>query len=289
MPVLKKSSKEKCAKCFATLRSSTVPVRCNACKKGFHQKCSTGPKASTRDDLWKCEKRTKLQQTRLTTTTAGHLPEHTNSSPFQPLPAAVRNNHKIYQWNADGIRTKFVELRDRLINSNIDILAVQESKLRKADKTPFIKGYATVRKDRSNILGGGFLLFIRTDIIFEKLHSFEKAGMEILSIRLKTKSTWLELYNVYLPNTSTQHSSFDPSLIKPGPSSLILGDLNGHSQMWDPIQPQDQRGDEILDWILNNDLHILDDGSATRNSQIIGNGSTPDISLCRSNWSAKTS
>ena len=99
--------------------------------------------------------------------------------------------------------------------------------------------------------------------MFEKLHSFEKAGMEILSIHLKaTKSSWLDLYNVYLPNTSTQHNLFDPSLIKPGPSSLLLGDLNGHFQMWDPIQPQDQRGDEILDWILNNDLHILNDGPA---------------------------
>ena len=100
--------------------------------------------------------------------------------------------------------------------------------------------------------------------MFEKLHSFEKAGMEILSIRIKaTKSTWLDLCNVYLPNTSTQHNSFDPSLIKPGPSSLILGNLNGHSQMWDSLQPQGQRGDEILDWILDNDLHILNDGCAT--------------------------
>ena len=72
--------------------------------------------------------------------------------------------------------------------------------------------------------------------MFEKLHSFEKAGMEILSICIKaTKSTWLELYNVYLPNTSTHHTSFDPSLIKPGPSSLILGDLNGHSQIGTPF------------------------------------------------------
>ena len=59
--------------------------------------------------------------------------------------------------------------------------------------------------------------------------------------------------------------------------------------MWDSSQPQDQRGDEILDWILDNDLHILNDGSATRTSQITGNDSTPDISLCGSNWSAKTS
>ena len=59
--------------------------------------------------------------------------------------------------------------------------------------------------------------------------------------------------------------------------------------MWDPIQPQDQRGDEILDWILNNDLHILNHGCATRASRITGNDSTPDISLCGSNWSGKTS
>ena len=40
--------------------------------------------------------------------------------------------------------------------------------------------------------------------MFEKLHSFEKAGMEILSICIKaTKSSWFDLYNIYLPNTWT--------------------------------------------------------------------------------------
>ena len=59
--------------------------------------------------------------------------------------------------------------------------------------------------------------------------------------------------------------------------------------MWDPIQPQDQRGDKILDWILDNDLNILNDGCATRTSRITGNNITSDISLCGSNWLAKTS
>ena len=98
-----------------------------------------------------------------------------------------------------------------------------------------------------------------------------------------TKSTWLELYNVYLTNAFTQHNSFNPSLIKPGPSSLILGDLYSYSQMWDPLQPPDHRGDEILDWILGNDLHIFNEISATRTSPITANDSIPGISLCRSN------
>ena len=90
-----------------------------------------------------------------------------------------------------------------------------------------------------------------------------------VNIHIKaTNSTWLDLYNVYLPNTSTQHNSLNTSLIKPGPSSLILGDLNGHSQMLESLQPQDQRDDKILDWICDNEIHILNDGSATRNSRI---------------------
>ena len=150
--------------------------------------------------------------------------------------------------------------------------ACQKSKLWKADKTPFIEGYAAVRKDWNNILRGGLLFFIRTGIFFEKLHSFEEAGMEIFSICLKTtESTWLGLYNVYLPNITTQQNFFDPSLINPIPTLIILGDFNRRSQLWDPLQPPDSRGDKILDWIIDNDLYILNDGSATQTSCVTSN------------------
>ena len=134
----------------------------------------------------------------------------TNSSPSQSLPVTSQNKLKIYQWNADGIRPKLLEVRDWQINSDIDVLAVHESKLRKTDKTPFIVGYATIRKVRNNILGGDLLLFIRTDIVFEKLHSLKKAGMETLSIRLKaTKSTCLNstIYIYQTPQLNIIHST----------------------------------------------------------------------------------
>ena len=76
-----------------------------------------------------------------------------------------------------------LELCNKLINLNIDIVAIQESKLWKADKTPSIEGYATICKDQNIIVGSGLLFFICSDVIFEKLQSLEKAGMEILSIR----------------------------------------------------------------------------------------------------------
>ena len=73
-----KNLKEKCAKCSAALHSNTVPVRYSVCSKGFHQKCSTGPKASTRDNLWKCEKCTNIQQ--------NCTSQSTNRGPTNPLP-----------------------------------------------------------------------------------------------------------------------------------------------------------------------------------------------------------
>ena len=36
----------------------------------------------------------------------------TNSSPSQSLPVTSQNKLKIYQWNADGIRPKLLEVRD---------------------------------------------------------------------------------------------------------------------------------------------------------------------------------
>ena len=155
-----KTSKEKCAKCSTALRPNTVPVRCSVCSKGFHQKCSTGLKASTRDNYWICDKCTNIQRNRTSEPTNHQLHGSNNSSPSQPVPTTSRNKLKVYQRNADGIRPKFIELRDCLLNSDIDVLAVQESKLRKTDKTPSIEGYATIRKDWKNILGGGLLLFI---------------------------------------------------------------------------------------------------------------------------------
>ena len=184
-----------------------------------------------------------------------------------PAPSTSRQKLTILQWNADGIMTKFTELQDRLINSNIDICAVQESKLRKNNKTPIIEGFATLRKDQKVLNGGGLLLYIRNDLTFEKLQSAEQEGLEIQSVRIRTlKDKWIHLHNVYLPNTDTQVTRFNVTLINATPDSIIVGDFNGHSHLWDPVQPPDARGNELEGWIYDRNLHILNNGSPTRTS-----------------------
>ena len=142
------------------------------------------------------------------------------------------------QWNADGIGNKIFELQEYLVNSNVDVLAVQESKLLstgpKADKDSKIPGYYIQRKDRENAenRGGGLLFYIKNDVRFQPVNKMERFGLETHTIRVQLKRRdWVKITNCYLPSSSTQETRFDPSLLPSGPDSIIVGDLNGHSHL----------------------------------------------------------
>ena len=104
---------------------------------------------SSHENLWKCEKCTNIQQNCMSDSTNWELPGPTKSLPSQPVPSTTSNKLKIYQWNAEGIGPKLFELRDRLLNSDTNVLAVQESKLRKTDKTKLHPSKVTRQSERT--------------------------------------------------------------------------------------------------------------------------------------------
>ena len=132
------------------------------------------------------------------------------------------------------------------------------------------------------------MTYIKWGINYEKLAKNMKSGTEVSTIRVQLgKNKWVKLTNVYCrPERSDGDPDikFEKSIIPSTPSthdSIICGDFNVHSELWDHILKSDKRGEEIVDWTLENDLSILNDGSATRFDRSgKGNDSTPDISLC---------
>ena len=48
-------------------------------------------------------------------------------------------------------------------------------------------------------------------------------------------------------------------MTKATPNSIIMGDSNNHSSLWDPIQPAIARGNKLEEWICNLDLDILNE------------------------------
>ena len=209
----------------------------------------------------------------------------------EPVSKLTRSMLRILQWNADGLTRKASELEQRLKSSNVDICLIQETKLSQKNITPKIKGYAAYRSDRNIISGGGLLTYVKTDLDFQKIGNRMKTATEVSAIRVRIgKNNWIDISNVYVPppHSKGQEINFCPEIIPTSDTSIICGDFNAHTKMWDEVQPEDARGETVENWIIDKELNILNEGrSPTRINRATGNGSTPDLTLCGSKWTGK--
>ena len=97
------------------------------------------------------------------------------------------------------------------------------------------------------------------------------------------KRDWLYLTGVYTPpphTTGQDIIKLRTDIIPAFKPSLICGDFNAHHPMWDEFQPTDERGEQVIDWAIDKELTVMNDGSPTRVNRATGNESVPDISLC---------
>ena len=103
------------------------------------------------------------------------------------------------------------------------------------------------------------------------------------------KNKWVYLTNLYCPPVSSEHPvKFDPSAVRILPNSIICGDLNAHSELWDQHAKPCDRVEEIEDWAVSNDLSIINDGSYTRTDRSDSNKkSSPDITLSGIEYAGK--
>jgi len=195
----------------------------------------------------------------------------------EPKSTGLKRPLRILQWNAEGLNPKISELRCFLDEYKIDVALIQETQLMKKSATPIIKGYAAVRGDRkgAEYPGGGLLTYIKENVVFKSNGHCQRDAIELLSVSVKTTSRkWLTINNLYIPN-----GTMDLSWIPVKDNTIFAGDFNGHSQIWDEFQPSDNRGEMIIDWVLDNDLACLNDGSHTRVNRGTGGLSTPDITF----------
>ena len=280
--------KLKCGSCKKTIATGTTPIECNACNRSFHKRCTETTRSFQESVLagltsWECDP--CLEKLRTQNQPEPNIEDRVDASePANPVTNALR----VMQWNAGGIARKIGELEERLKTQLIDVCLIQESKLRKTDRTPFIKGFSTLRQDRVGGTGGGLLTFIRNEIAFERLPGSQKDGTEIQRCRIKfSKNRWATIANVYCPpnnslgNTTT---TLRTDLLPSDAQSVIAGDLNAHSALWDDIQPDDARGEQVEDLLLDKSLTLLNTGEHTRVNPATGTLSTPDVTLVGKYW-----
>ena len=215
---------------------------------------------------------------------AAHLDNHEDiTGKSEPKPVNQLNRPlRILQWNAGSLSAKIDELRCFLVDFKIDIALIQETWLTEKSATPKIKGYIPVRGDRKHAEypGGGLITYIRGDefnpgIGFKPNGHCQQEAVEVISVSVQqSQKKWLTINNIYIPR-----GEMDLSFIPMKDNTIHAGDFNAHSKLWDDEQPEDQRGDEIVDWMLENDLVCQNDGSPTRVNRGTGGLSTPDCTF----------
>ena len=290
-PLPSTPQKQQCYRCKKTIRRGFIPILCGQCKKPFHAKCTkltreAAAQAKANPGAWTCKRCVTL---------AAPDPALIDPSSHRSVSESLRKQYKpslkIYQWNADGLSTKIYELKHRLLKHDIDICMIQETKLRLGDSTPRIPGYACLRDDRKAMYGGGLITYIKETLVYERIGYGTRWATEVMTFRTKLgRNKWLQLSNVYVPPPTHCHTEVKlaSTIIPTSEDCIIVGDFNAHSPVWDHHFPPDNRGEEIEEWLINEDLETLNTGVNTRISRIDNQrDSAPDLTICGKTFSRK--
>ena len=289
--------KVKCGGCKATVRKDIQPIVCDHCEASFHGKCTdlsrdVLDKIKGDADVYRwtcqtCQRKIEQQEERERKLSfeeeVDEVSAEANSTSKQTL--------RVLQWNAEAVSTKVTELAARLTEEDIDVCVIQESHLQEGRKVPFIDGYKPVRADRIAAKHGGLLAYVKKSLVMEEIGKVAIEATEVSTFRIRmSRNKWVHISNVYIPpeNSKGQDSiRLRTDAIPALGSSLICGDFNAHSILWDNHVACDARGEELVDWIFDNNLSILNDGDPTRINRTTGNVSTPDVTMCGSDWLGK--
>ena len=272
------------------MKRNITPVFCHSCGYGYHKKCTgltrDAQDIAAKDGGWTCPKCCSRREKQVP-----FQKEETSEVSEMEL-KSTRDSLRVMQWNCDGLNTKIPELKSRLLNDRIDVYLLQEVKLPLTQTyTPVIDGYGVKRFNRTATTDGGLLVYVKRDVVFEVVSAEMKEATEVYTARVKmSKNNWIQLVNVYIPppNSTGQEIRAALEIVPTSEKTIICGDFNGHSLLWDKHYKEDDRGNLLEMWMIANDLNVLNTGEPTRINRDTGNPSTPDIAFCGKKMVAKS-
>ena len=182
----------------------------------------------------------------------------------------------IVHWNANGIRRNLSEIRQFILDHNVDILLLNETRLNSNVKFNIL-GYDSVRKDRvDGSSGGGVMILIKQSVQYTEI-PVNTNSLETVAIKLSNNLIIISLYN---PPTSKIKPNDLNILNNLGNKLLIFGDLNAKNNSWN-CKSNNANGRIILDFSFDNMFKIIAPNGFTLYPYNGGAPSTVDIGLVR--------
>ena len=184
----------------------------------------------------------------------------------------------IVQWNCQGLRAKWEEVKIIIYEKSPIIMALQETMMGNTT-IPCPKEYICHHTTYDPNVGhhGGALIYIRHDIPHTKLQLQSRLQSVAVQCFLERKYT---ICSVYLPPGEPFPEEEFKNLITELPTPfLLLGDMNARNPLWGDIL-SNQRGNLLSSIVESLDLSVLNTGEPTHFHVQNGTLSSIDLSIC---------
>lgn len=138
------------------------------------------------------------------------------------------NKLRVAHWNANGLKSNIREVADFLERQNVDILLVNETKLKEKIKCK-IPGFQCFRKDRpGNVYAGGVAIYCKNNIPCTEI-DLNTTSVEAHAIKLRNN---LIIATVYArPQTKINVNDLS-TIFNTANSVLVVGDFNAKHNNW---------------------------------------------------------
>ena len=169
--------------------------------------------------------------------------------------------NSIIQWNCRGLRANFTDFRLLCDNYNPIVCCLQETMLTKDDF--IIRGFNCIHLTSRGIgdrACGGVSVLSRDGIPSSECTL--NTSLPAKAVTISTSKT-ITICSLYLPPSEKLNIVLLSRLIDQLPAPFVIcGDFNGHSMTWG-CDKNNSRGDRIDDFITDNNICLLNDGSYT--------------------------
>ncbi|KAG5861141.1 hypothetical protein JTB14_010463 [Gonioctena quinquepunctata] len=183
----------------------------------------------------------------------------------------------IIQWNCNGCKTYYGELKIILAEKSPFCICFQESHFKPGEPSN-LRGYNSFRKDLEPNLRahGGVITVVKESIPVNHVVLHTNIQAVAVQVDFPYKMT---ICNIYLPEYNwTLNDSIELVEQLPTPY-LLLGDFNAHNQLWGSIRV-DARGRVVEQFINDMGLVIMNNGDGTFFNSRSNNISAIDLTIC---------
>lgn len=155
---------------------------------------------------------------------------------------------RVLHWNANGLHKKTVLLKPLLRDQDIDVVLINETHLRPADKCK-LPGYIVYRQDEvsaTNTAYRGLLVAIRRRILHQILPSQQLGSMHALGVEVCVADNPLRLFAAYRPPRAHFDVADVRTLLDSPHPTLIAGDMNSKHSSWNPSSAENTAGRRLF-------------------------------------------